>query len=185
MRLTLALLFALCLSAHGQAIRNLGGSGTNLTLYGSSLLTYPLVIAGGNGVRMNDDSGNRISLVDSNGFTGNGIGLTNILEANIRVATNTWGQAVINFALGTQVQTNMAGNLTLTGISGFNATNLNWQIIDLIPGASDRILSVPADWWVSGFTNATVVTIPTTNVAKLRIECLIGRSTNASIEIYQ
>ncbi len=36
MKYTLALLFALCLSAHGQALRNINGFGTNTTLLGNT-----------------------------------------------------------------------------------------------------------------------------------------------------
>jgi hypothetical protein len=78
MRIAIALLFALCLSAQGQAIRNLNGTGTNLLLYGSSALTYPLIIQGGNGIRINSDVGNLMALIATNGFTGDGAGLTNL-----------------------------------------------------------------------------------------------------------
>jgi len=122
---------------------------------------------------------------DTNYFFGNAFGLTNILERNVAVTTNGWGTSVINFALGTQVATNMSGGLTLTGIQNFVGTNLNWQTISLNPNGSDRVLTVPAEWWVSGFTAATTVTIPAAGYAKLRIESLIGLATNASIEIYQ
>lgn len=118
------------------------------------------------------------------GFTGHGGGLTNILEKNIAVTTNGWGVSVINFELGTSIDTNMSGNLTLTGVSGFVTTNLNWQTIGLNPNGVDRVITVPNEWLVSGFTNATAVTLPLTNIGILRIECVIGRRTNASLEIY-
>jgi len=118
-------------------------------------------------------------------FIGNAFGLTNILERNISVTTNIMGTSLVNFGNGTQVATNMSGDITFTGISGFVTSNLNWQAIDLNPNGAVRLITVPTDWWVSGFTNNTVVAIPAAGWAKLRVEALIGRCTNASIEIYQ
>jgi len=117
--------------------------------------------------------------------TGNGLGLTNVLEKNIAVGTNTWGNAVVNFSLGTMVATNMAADLTITGITAFNPTNLNWQTVFLTPNAAVRAVAVPADWWVSGFTNATTVSIPSSNTAILSVRCQVGIFTNASIELFQ
>ena len=79
----------------------------------------------------------------------------------------------------------MAGDLTITGITSFNPTNLNWQTVFLTPNGAVRAVAVPADWWVSGFTNATTVSIPAAQTAILSVRAQIGIFTNASIELFQ
>lgn len=162
MKLIISLFLLLSLSAFGQgtAIRSLNGIGTNTTFWtGVTLITGQ--------------------------YTGNGLGLTNVLEKNTVVTTNTWGNAVVNFALGTSVSSNMAGNLTITGIGGFVSSNLNWQTIDLNPDGATRTLVIPAEWFQSGFTNATTASITNGTWAVLRVDAIIGRRTNASLEIFQ
>lgn len=120
----------------------------------------------------------------NNQLFADGKDLTNIFEKNIVVTTNGWGNSVIDFSLGTQIDTNMSANLTITGIAGFVSSNLNWQTIGLNPNGADRVITVPEDWYVSGFTNATTVTLASTNQGVFRVETKIGIRTNASLEIY-
>jgi len=163
---------------------------SRITIAGRAMLfrdtnTIRLRIDGDSTMQFIDTAGSIQLIVGTDGMTGNGRGLTNITEAGIAVVTNTWGNAVVNFSLGTMVATNMAGDLTITGITGFNPTNLNWQTVFLTPNAAVRAVAVPADWWVSGFTNATTVSIPSSNTAILSVRCQVGIFTNASIELFQ
>lgn len=121
---------------------------------------------------------------DTNQFFGNGLGLTNIPEASIFVQTNTWGNAVVNFALGTSTVTNLAGNLTITGIVNFKP-QYDWQTIELNPNGATRTLVIPAEWRQSGFTNNTTAAITNGTWAQLRVYVVPGICTNASLEIFQ
>src|SRR6185369_10338096 len=85
--------------------------------------------------------------------TANAVNLTNYLEKNIVSTTNTWGSQVVDFSSDRMILTNLAGDLTITGISGFVNSNYNWITIDLNPNGATRVLTVPADWYVSGFSN--------------------------------
>lgn len=115
---------------------------------------------------------------------GDGFGITNVLEKNVAVTTNNWSTADVDFSRGTSIERTLSGNLSISGISGFVTSNLNWQTIAFLPDGADRVIDVPNSWLVAGFTNATTVTLPATNVGILRVEGVIGRRTNASFEIY-
>jgi hypothetical protein len=174
--------------------------GTQLNIVGTNqtaILTYVgdtfsinsdiLILNGASAVRV--PVTNAFLGVDSNGKIGsqfNGQSLSNIYESNISVLTNTWGNATVNFSLGTQLRTNLAGNLTLTGCSSMNASNVNWQEIFMDANGATRTLVVPGDWVVAGFfTNATTAAITNGTFAKLRVQAWSGINTNASLEIYQ
>lgn len=117
---------------------------------------------------------------------------TNLFEKNVVVQTNTWGNQVVDFSRGTLVHTNLAGNLTLTGISGFALSNYNWMTVELNPNGATRTLTVPAEWYVNigttitnGFTNATVGAIPDGTWAQLQMTAIIGVRTAAVLNILQ
>lgn len=121
-------------------------------------------------------------------MTGNGNNLTNLLEKNVAVSTNsTLGGQTVDFSRGSLQLTNFpAGNVTLDAITGFTTSNLNWVTYDIQPDAAAvRTLTVSAEWRVSGFTNATVVAITNGQWAELTITAIIGRRTNASIVFWQ
>lgn len=121
-------------------------------------------------------------------MTGNGNNVTNVLEKNVAVSTNsTLGGQTVDFSRGTMQLTNFpAGNVTLDAITGFTTSNLNWVTYDIQPDAAAvRTLTVNASWFVSGFTNATVVAITNGQWAELTITAIIGRRTNASIVFWQ
>lgn len=126
-----------------------------------------------------------LSRVASNGFSGGGSGITNVLERNITSTTNTWGGTVVVFGADRFIRTNMAGDLTLSGISGFTTSNFNWTTLSLDPNGATRLLTIPADWWASGFTNATTVAITNGTKGRLQVDAVIGFSTNAALTIYQ
>lgn len=76
------LLASLCLlvglNAFGQtAVRSLGGSATNLGVWGAGL-GYPIVVNGGNGIRVNNSSGVQTLQIGPTIFSGDGSGLTNL-----------------------------------------------------------------------------------------------------------
>lgn len=100
--------------------------------------------------------------------------------------TNTWGNAVVPFDRGPILLTNMAGNLTITGVSGFSDPVFNKVMIRFLPGASDRTLAVPNTWNVGTnasafnvFTNATTATLAAGTIVWMHVECLVGIETNA------
>ena len=138
---------------------------------------------------------NLYTYVDSNGMltgTNNGSAWTNLQSDNISYTTNIWAgsAAIIDFSRGKSVSTNMSGDLTITGIAGFVDAEDNWQIVDLNPSGADRLLTVPADWFVStntaynGFTNATTAFIRSGTWAELCVSAIIGRRTNAVLNTY-
>lgn len=100
--------------------------------------------------------------------------------------TNTWGNDTVPFNLGPNLRTNMAGNLTIAGVVGFQNDVYNQVWIRLLAGASDRTLTIPSAWTantnsmpVNCFTNATTATIAANTLAWLLVECLPGHETNA------
>ena len=110
---------------------------------------------------------------------------TNIVQAMIST-TNTWGNAVVPFNRGPNLLTNMAGDLTITGITGFQSDVLNTVYVRLNANGADRVLTVPASWGVNtntalvnAFTNLTTATIANGSRAWLMVEALIGIETNA------
>lgn len=100
--------------------------------------------------------------------------------------TNTWGNAVVPFNRAPNLITNMAADLTITGITGFREDVLNTVFIRLNANGADRVLAVPASWGVitnttpvNTFTNLTTATIANGTRAWLMVEALIGVETNA------
>ncbi len=77
MKIPIALLFALCLSAQGQAIRNLNGQGTNTTFWGTNVIEGAFFTEGlfivHNGLYADGSD-----IAAGGVFTGNGSGLTNL-----------------------------------------------------------------------------------------------------------
>ncbi len=102
-----------------------------------------------------------------------------------RGGTNTWGNTALTFSLGRNVLTNMAGDLTIASVTGIVNNRVNEQYIDFNPDGGTRVLTVPADWYVSGFTNATTVAITNGTWAEMCVTAIIGRRTNAVINFYQ
>lgn len=107
-----------------------------------------------------------------------------VLERNVVSTTNSWGNQVVTFGGDRMILTNMAGNLTLTGIAGFTTSNLNWMTYWLNPNGDTRTLTIPTEWYAFGyFTNETVAAITNNTRAKLTVEAVIGVFTNATLDI--
>jgi hypothetical protein len=97
---------------------------------------------------------------------------------NVLSPTNAFGGTVVDFNVGDS-QTNLAGNLTFTGVANVTAGAVNTCIIRLLSGGADRTIAFPASWHLSRgstsvVTNAyesdflfTVVPGQRTNVAQL------------------
>ncbi len=103
-----------------------------------------------------------------------------------RGGTNTWGNTELDFSRGANVLTNMAGPLTIASVTGFSSdSRLHEQYIRFNASGADRVLTVPADWYVSGFTNATIVTITNGTVAWACVTCIRGVETNITMNFFQ
>lgn len=94
--------------------------------------------------------------------------------------TNTWGNDVVPFNSAPNLITNMAGNLTIAGISGFSNSRLNETHVLLNANGATRTLAIPASWYAfGGFTNGTTGAITNGTIAWLRVECIVNQYTNA------
>lgn len=109
--------------------------------------------------------------------TANGSGITNIQLSSITSPTNLYGNAVTaDFAGGSrEASTNLAGNLTFTGVANFNTTNYNSLLLHCTASA-DRTITPAAGW---GKTRATFVVTNGTR-ADLIITMQLGVFTNLS-----
>ncbi len=179
--LTVVLMLA-CLSGFGQSLqwRNLDSSqfgsnlfrmslksgvvATNAVIYQNGGLTYPLVVQGDNGLRINNSAGSQTALVSGLGvFTGNGIGLTNLNATNITSGTVPtsrlpWGLDTI---VGNRKYTNVVtvtstisnALLTASAYAGrgsrvmiyvpdgtYDETNLMLRYVDLIGQSRDGVI---------------------------------------------
>lgn len=145
MRITLALLFALCLSAHGQALRNLNGSGTNLTVYnGLTLRTTGSTVnqtnigktiwwlgagVGTNFLTINDTNGTaRITLEGRSLFLSDIFGNTQLLVSDSGVVnpTSTFignGAGLTNLIGATNFSSSVTYNFS--GKTTFNSVSYN------------------------------------------------------------
>jgi len=101
-----------------------------------------------------------------------------------RQGTNSLGNANVDFAKGHVAITNLAGNWTITGCQNMNANEDNWQVIKLNANGADRTITVPADWYVSGFTNSTTVTVTNGTWAELGVSAIQGIVTQAVFNGY-
>ena len=105
---------------------------------------------------------------------------------NSRGGTNSWGSQTIDFSRGRNILTNVSAAITITGVAaGFSNNRLNEQYIDFSPDSTTRVLTVPTEWYVSGFTNGTTVALTNGVWAEMCVTAIIGRRTNAVINFYQ
>jgi len=145
--------FQLDLKAGTLLFTNLGGAGRSLKIDPSASVTADTNVV----------------------FNGNGYGLTNIQSLNVYAVTNTYYGTVVDFSKGTEVTTNLAGNLTFTGVTAFNATNYNWQIIHCYASGADRTIAPSAGWRSQG------TCVCTNGTSKdVLIECQLNVFTNMS-----
>ena len=203
MKYTIALLFALCLSAHGQAVRNNNGLATTLTFYGNNnRFEGDLFTEAGftvnNGIEI---AGSHAFTTGAGLFAGNGAGLTNLAGLSNVTIINVSGKAtftqtnvvfkVIDFTTNSHPS---SGNISLTNSWGAFATNNNTTFDNLagIDAGATNIQSVMLTITNSSAAAKTIVmnarfqnmkpeqsnTLFVTNVAQLLVYLYPGFGTN-------
>lgn len=105
----------------------------------------------------------------------NGQSLTNVPLAGLVSPTNYSSSTVIDFSVP-EATTNLAGNLTFTGISNFSSTNYNTKIIHMLANGADRTIT-PAAGWRKG---RSVFVVTNGTMADFYISCQINFFTNIS-----
>ena len=108
--------------------------------------------------------------------TNNGVGLTNIQLQSIVSTTNVYGATVTADFSYTESTTNMAGDLTFTGVSNWSATGYNHLILHCLANGANRTITPVASWQKS--RSAFVITNGTK--ADIHISMQFGVFTNIS-----
>ncbi len=161
MKYTIALLFALCLSAQGQAVRNNNGLATNLTFYGNNnRFEGDLFTEAGfqvnNGIEI---AGSHAFTTGAGLFAGNGGGLTNLVGAtnftstvtynfngkttfnSVSYNTNAWAGPTNTLVLTTNYQDFVAStDCNITAVGGQLAGQNTWSTLTVSNSTAGNII---------------------------------------------
>jgi hypothetical protein len=113
--------------------------------------------------------------------TGPSFAAGQMIATNTVTPTNSFAGTLVDFSR-TYWTTNLGGNLTFTGIANATAGERNTDIITILPGGSDRIISVPASWHIARGGNMVVSNA--FHHSDFIFTCMPGASTNVEERDY-